>query len=152
MAYDGTIPSLSNQIGNDIPQMQENFSLLESAQVVDEGSAEDGDYIRYENGWQVCIIQTSVPKEETENEEENTQPDWSTYDWDWVLPQSFADNNYVISGALNLRGAARGENGLVSLAGASPLETDKVEVRLMTNTKNFDEFDPLTIKAIGMWK
>ena len=55
MAYDGTIPSLSNQIGNDIPQMQENFSLLESAQVVDEGSTADGDYIRYENGWQVTF-------------------------------------------------------------------------------------------------
>ena len=55
MAYDGTIPSLSNQIGNDIPQMQENFALLEDSQVVDEGSTADGDYIRFENGWQVCI-------------------------------------------------------------------------------------------------
>ena len=55
MAYDSTIPALSNLISNDIPAMQENFSLLESAQVVDEGSTADGDYIRYENGWQICF-------------------------------------------------------------------------------------------------
>ena len=54
MAYDSTIPALGNLISNDIPAMQENFSLLENAQVVDEGSTSDGDYIRYENGWQVC--------------------------------------------------------------------------------------------------
>ena len=55
MAYDSTIPALGNLISNDIPAMQENFSLLESAQVVDEGSTSDGYYIRWENGWQICI-------------------------------------------------------------------------------------------------
>ena len=60
MAYDSTIPALGNLISNDIPAMQENFSLLESAQVVDEGSTEDGDYIRYENGWQICTKKVTI--------------------------------------------------------------------------------------------
>ena len=34
MAYDGTIPALGNLISNDIPAMQENFSLLESEGIV----------------------------------------------------------------------------------------------------------------------
>ena len=55
MAVDTTIPNSSNNVGDDLSAIQENFELLASAQVVDEGSTADGDYIRYENGWQVCI-------------------------------------------------------------------------------------------------
>ena len=55
MAVDTTIPSSSNNVGNDLSAIRENFELLASAQVVDEGTTSDGDYIRYENGWQICI-------------------------------------------------------------------------------------------------
>ena len=82
MAYDGTIPALGNLISNDIPAMQENFSLLESAQVVDEGSTADGDYIRYENGWQICIkygIELSVLSGE------------SSMDGEWHFPADFSN-------------------------------------------------------------
>ena len=54
MAVDTTIPSSSNNVGDDLSAIQENFELLASAQVVDEGSTADGDYIRYENGFQIC--------------------------------------------------------------------------------------------------
>ena len=55
MAVDTTIPSSSNNVGDDLSAIRENFELLASAQVVDEGSTSDGDYIRYENGWQICF-------------------------------------------------------------------------------------------------
>ena len=86
MAYDSTIPSLSNLIGDDIPQMQENFQLLEDSQVVDEGSTADGDYIRYENGWQICW-----------NAEYSITLDTSRNDHfeDVVLPNDFLDDSYI---------------------------------------------------------
>ena len=55
MAVDTTIPDSSNNVGNDLSAIRENFELLASAQVVDEGSTSDGDYIRYDNGWQICV-------------------------------------------------------------------------------------------------
>ena len=55
MAYDNTVPDPDNPGLEDLDAMRENFQLLEDSQVVDEGSTEDGHYIRYENGWQMCI-------------------------------------------------------------------------------------------------
>ena len=47
MAYpadpiDTTIPNSSNNVGDDLSAIRENFELLASAQVVDEGSTADG--------------------------------------------------------------------------------------------------------------
>ena len=86
MAYDGTIPALGNLISNDIPAMQENFSLLESAQVVDEGSTADGDYIRYENGWQLMTSVNDLPA--------SAESDWSDRNgfYSFALSESIYDN------------------------------------------------------------
>ena len=54
MAYNDT-PLPTNLISDSQPDIRENFQLLEDSQVVDEGSTNDGDYIRYENGWQICF-------------------------------------------------------------------------------------------------
>ena len=53
MAYNDT-PLPTDLISDSQPDIRENFQLLEDSQVVDEGSTADGDYIRYENGWQIC--------------------------------------------------------------------------------------------------
>jgi hypothetical protein len=55
MAYSPLVPNANNTVGTDLTAMQENFSLLESAQVVDEGSTADGDYWRFEDGLQICL-------------------------------------------------------------------------------------------------
>ena len=57
MAVDTTIPNSSNNVGNDLSAIRENFELLASAQVVDEGSTSDGDYWRFENGLQICLME-----------------------------------------------------------------------------------------------
>ena len=67
MAVDTTIPSSSNNVGNDLSAIRENFELLASAQVVDEGSTADGDYIRYENGWQIIVATQEIPESEIDD-------------------------------------------------------------------------------------
>jgi len=57
MAYNDT-PLPTDLISDSQPDIRENFQLLEDSQVVDEGSTADGDYIRYENGWQICFIRS----------------------------------------------------------------------------------------------
>jgi len=79
MAYSPLVPNANNTVGSDLTAMQENFSLLESAQVVDEGTTADGDYIRYENGWQICTI---YPVTLTELNNELLR-------YNWTFPQSF---------------------------------------------------------------
>jgi len=56
MAYSPLVPNANNTVGADLTAMQENFSLLESAQIVDSGSTADGDYWRFEDGLQMCIF------------------------------------------------------------------------------------------------
>ena len=83
MGFDNTVPDADNYGLDDIPAMQENFSLLESAQVVDEGSTADGHYIRYENGWQICVRIAEVDFTVGEN--------FNDFDY----PQTFANPIFV---------------------------------------------------------
>ena len=154
MAYDGTIPSLSNQIGNDIPQIQENFSLLESAQVVDEGSTEDGDYIRYENGWQMCW------KREAEITYEATNRLESPHSY----PADFDEepyNSVVLSTGNSLDGQAtnnsysRGELQISALYLRTSSTSNWNNVRIENNVDSpFESGDTglVDIFAIGRWK
>ena len=145
MAYDGTIPSLSNQIGNDIPQMQENFSLLESAQVVDEGSTADGDYIRYENGWQICLME-SDPVSISENDRGEVFQDDN-------FPESFASpGGYIIPG-----GITRTDGGSHNFSFNYPLmvdgiirETNTGRIRLQNPSEEVEVKGNLIV--IGRWK
>ena len=146
MAYDSTIPALGNLISNDIPAMQENFSLLESAQVVDEGSTNDGDYIRYENGWQVIVRETYIPSSEISVD--------NTLSFD--LPQSFSE---VFAGSFSLEttfwgtggsereDAAKTLNGLLFSAGDSA-----IRFRFYDVSYDSSEDLPVQIVAIGRWK
>ena len=94
MGFDNTVPDPDNYGLDDIPAMQENFSLLESAQVVDEGSTSDGDYIRYENGWQICIF-TFTDSNATFEEVGNV---YRSESFDNIyFPNDFVENPKVIS-------------------------------------------------------
>src|SRR5690606_30774032 len=54
MAYDPTIPALENYIGDDIPKIMANFVELAGSRIVEMGSNSNGEYVRWENGLQVC--------------------------------------------------------------------------------------------------
>ena len=147
MAVDTTIPSSSNNVGDDLSAIQENFELLASAQVVDEGSTADGDYIRYENGWQVCIKYETVDMT-------NSDP----YSIDF--PVDFNDDNaaqWYISGH-NTSSARADEHA--SLYGGRGLESslrggahDGASWRFSReNDSDAPTEVPITLFAIGRWK
>ena len=59
MAYDPTIPALENYIGDDIAKIRENFAELAGSRIVEMGSNANGEYVRWENGLQVCWTNVS---------------------------------------------------------------------------------------------
>ena len=138
MAYDSTIPALGNLISNDIPAMQENFSLLESAQVVDEGSTADGDYIRYESGWQVCWGEALITYDNGNRLRSNVDFPVS-FDLDrdlsfqyqlYGLPSTNADNEDVLMsyfGSISTN-ANRANNVAIVTKGDSFLEGDEADI------------------------
>ena len=133
MAYDGTIPALSNLISNDIPAMQENFSLLESAQVVDEGSTEDGDYIRYENGWQIFF-----------REDVFDTTTWSSQHFDF--PNSYISNrpqgNFSLEASTGVRDIAKDIH----------LELGSSDWIIFVNERGTSEEENINFSAISRWK
>lgn len=56
MAYDPTIPALGNYIGDDIPKIMANFAELAGSRIVEMGSNSNGEYVRWENGLQICFV------------------------------------------------------------------------------------------------
>ena len=153
MAYDSTIPALGNLISNDIPAMQENFSLLESAQVVDEGSTADGDYIRYENGWQICwFTDYSVAEDFTDELSSSVLYRTESGEKDWNLPNSFVDDNYYIAGTAN-RDVAGSPFISGCIGDAKKVSNDlaqyaAVTIRTVENSFNVNYH----VIAIGRWK
>ena len=144
MSVDTTIPSSSNNVGDDLSAIRENFELLASAQVVDEGSTSDGDYIRYENGWQICRYRDN----DTEPKASGRIGD------DWDYPQSFISEPSVSAIITNLRvSPSRAELGLteISSISATSCDYDTHRVEGKTNFSGGDLADFILI-AIGRWK
>ena len=119
--------------------VQSAIQSLSSAGVVDEGSTEDGDYIRYENGWQVCIRKTTL---------DLTSSGSQTRD----MPQSFVnDDSYATSIDVN----AGLSDSIDREAAGSALsyfdgETDRWRCRCSGGGDKTAA--PITLLAIGRWK
>ena len=93
MAYNDT-PLPTDLISDSQPDIRENFQLLEDSQVVDEGSTNDGDYIRYENGWQICFGDNTIANftiDESDGNFYRNISGESTTD----LPVSFVNENFT---------------------------------------------------------
>ena len=143
MAYDSTIPALGNLISNDIPAMQENFSLLESAQVVDEGSTEDGGYIRYENGWQICFSSINVSYE---------QPAYCL--GSWSFPVSFNSTPNFWAKLEDFSGSYAADMGVTLTSSSGSTGISIIRQYRVAGGDDFtddDDFD-LYVFAIGRWK
>ena len=95
MAYNDT-PLPTDLISDSQPKIRENFQLLEDSQVVDEGSTADGDYIRYENGWQICIVQKNI---DLSSLDENKRFSVVGGDADINWPVSFDSRPFFVSWA-----------------------------------------------------
>ena len=55
------IPKMSDTPAITIPGLADNFGLLAGSQIVEQGSNENGEYIRWENGLQICIHNITLP-------------------------------------------------------------------------------------------
>src|SRR5690606_32303717 len=102
MAYDPTIPALNNYIGDDIPKIMANFAELAGSRIVEMGSNSNGEYVRWENGLQVCWWKESVS---------HTHPNatGSIYRSDiitWTYPASFVSAPVVVAGSSNFTWAS----------------------------------------------
>ena len=146
MAVDTTIPDSSNNVGDDLSAIRENFELLASAQVVDEGSTAEGDYIRYENGWQVCYYQddeTSITDQSIGSGHRSSRIEFS-------FPVGFSD-------IPNVAWLPQQESGATLWAGGSSSGGD-VSISSSSASGNLLSFDDsiaegkLGYFAIGRWK
>jgi len=129
--------------------VQSAIQALSSAGVVDEGSTADGDYIRYENGWQICI------KVIEENEIVTTG---SAGQLSVDYPNHFSEIPFSIH---NFRGAS-GSLFLSNIASFWDFTDTTFEWRLrlfeidddgnVTRLENYDFDRGLVLFAIGRWK
>ena len=136
MAYNDT-PLSTDLISESQPDIRENFQLLEDSQVVDEGSTADGDYIRYENGWQLCIAIHNIDLNTTDRR-------------DFDSPNNFVDSNAAASIVL-LDGQTEPISGVSQAYQSIVFQFFSNEWRFMVEdttdaTRDFGMF------AIGRWK
>ena len=139
MAVDTTIPNSSNNVGDDLSAIRENFELLASAQVVDEGSTADGDYIRFQNGWQICKKTVIVTLTETGQEE-------------FVYPINFDENIDEVAGSgLYTRSPGTGVYNAIQSTFTTTFGGTVNEWRVR-NTETGNEDREMALFAIGRWK
>ena len=138
MAVDTTIPNSSNNVENDLSAIRENFELLASAQVVDEGSTSDGYYIRWENGWQICTVEYGVDLTSTSSAND--------------VPMSFIDAEQFTGygGVDNADPGSGGDGQAIVRAFTRLTQPDRFQFRCNGDGDSSD-FKIVGI-AIGRWK
>src|SRR5690606_16082554 len=131
MAYDPTIPTLENYIGDDIPAIAANFAELAGSRIVEMGSNSNGTYVRWENGLQVCFATRSTSASE---------------DTLWTLPAAFIDTGWTPCGGV----AAAFEAGaqVITFQGRT---TSSIMLRVLNASGNRVPGSAFII-AIGRWK
>src|SRR5690606_13642140 len=137
MAYDPTIPALENYIGDDIPKIMANFAELAGSRIVEMGSNSNGEYVRWENGLQVCTF--------THPNGISVDPGSYAY-YDWTPPAQFVEFYAV----LMVPHTGGGDLSLVSLTyGVLSSNTRAV---LRNNAITLSRIMYPRFIAIGRWK
>lgn len=131
MAYDPTIPALNNYIGDDIPKIMANFAELAGSRIVEMGSNSNGEYVRWENGLQVCfdVLSTSASQDTL-----------------WTLPAAFIDSEWVFCSGLGASFSS--EARAITFQGRT---TNSVTLRALTASGGRVSAGAFII-AIGRWK
>ena len=150
MSVDTTVPNSSNNVGNDLSALQSNFDALASAEVVDEGSTSDGDYIRYDNGWQICTIEKTMDFNSTSN---NAYLVEGTDSRDIEYPVSFLD---VVSVSFSFNrniGFLWSSSQIENVAGNLVIANINEDLFYLVGANNrIDEQKSMYFAAIGRWK
>ena len=125
--------------------VQSAIQALSSAGVVDEGSTSDGDYIRYENGWQICMF------ERVDNVDYDTSIGalYRAEHPTWNFPVEF--NNLFCAFAQPFSfDNDRSNRWYASSFGGT--DNEKFEFRTMFYEESLDDDVAITLFAIGRWK
>ena len=131
----------------DLTALQPHVAALLDSRIVEMGSNANGEYVRWENGLQICWADRSVinwPAQTTANE-----GSYYASDFTWTFPASFIDTNIVIT-------ASPGYVGTASTWGATTIyhtsiTTTSVILRLWTTHSRPSTSNGVAV-AIGGWK
>ena len=80
------IPKMSDTPGVTIPGLASNFNALADSRIVEWSSNENGEYVRWENGLQLCWTYISGWGVQQENKEDDI----------WVFPAAFKARPHVV--------------------------------------------------------
>ena len=144
MAYNDT-PLPTDLISDSQPDIRENFQLLEDSQVVDEGSTEDGYYIRYENGWQICRGEDNITYDRNDRLRDNV-----SFPIDFIEDEPIYFKHQMSSGPDT---TPSNEDVLHGFAAA--IQSNRAaSVALVTKGEDFEDGDSAEIVwlAIGRWE
>lgn len=140
------IPKMSDTPAITIPGLASNFQALDGSQIVERGSNENGEYVRWENGLQVCWFANNP----TPNFTARTEGAVSGYVHldEWTYPAAFSANPSVVAIGRGYVGSQAQTSLNTSI---SDVRTTRASIRLWAwNQVNAD----VTIFriAIGRWK
>ena len=138
-----------NELFNNDDEIVEELGPIEgmidevaSAAVVDEGSTSDGDYIRYENGWQICVVESG--------EKDTGITYFDLFDED-PYPASFESVLAKIPGGIN-----RTDGGRHDFKLDWPLDLDYNSDSDTGRMRIYDPEDGMTVRStllvIGRWE
>ncbi|MGM0409179.1 MAG: hypothetical protein ACQEQF_00335 [Bacillota bacterium] len=131
------------------PDVATALNALSSAGVVDEGSTSDGDYIRYENGWQICVYNLGSDDLSALRNDSSAQglTIYRYVNYEWDFPQSFDKAPYA-----DLQFRLTSTNTLTSTI-LTTSSTNNAQFSIHSLEEQTDDtIDHAKLIAIGRWK
>ena len=121
--------------------VQSAIQALSSSGIVDEGSTDDGDYIRYENGWQICL---SPNFENVQSTDQDGGLYFSSSEErvNWEFPVEFINGDSIF-----VKGWYDFSRSWVSLVDVSSTSAEVAAVSVRDNVSQ-----KVKLIAIGRWK
>jgi len=146
MAWNPNVPTVTNRVQDDLNAIRENFQHLDQSRIVEMGSNSNGEYVRWENGLQVCWF-TNDP---TPNFTARTEGAVSGYyhSDNWTYPAAFSANPSVAAIGMGFAG----DRAEISLhTSMVNLSTTQAQIRIWAWNR-VDNRVTICRIAIGRWK
>src|SRR5690606_11427853 len=93
MAWNPNVPTVTNRVQDDLDAIRENFQHLDQSRIVEMGSNANGEYVRWENGLQVCWF-ANDPTPDFTARTEGAVSGYVHQD-NWTYPAAFSANPSV---------------------------------------------------------
>lgn len=137
------IPKMSDTPGVTIPGLADNFGLLDGSQIVEQGSNENGRYVRWENGLQVCWDAFSDTRSTTTVTGPLYRDDAATM---WTFPAAFIGEP-IVCGSVS-----RGDDNYRLFFAPHSVTTTSVTYRDVATGSSATLGRSDRLLALGRWK